>query len=338
MESNTILILRDLDMIYASLYDIFNQNFTCMGDKKFARIAFEYAKISSEINKDFKVIIIVNKEKIEELKLDPPFVNRFEKHIINFKMMLNEKDIEISKKISNYLKEISGIKNNDLKINLKKLLINCEEHNLDGLIFKIKNDYSLSLNNPKYEDIIIKKLLNYIVPTFCQDIIAYLKITDFNFEFHNMNDIVIDIYQKKRFYNFLDFLEKLPKNKNIIYTFSKITEDILFDEEKEIKNKLGIFNKESIEIVIMDSIKSENDLIFLLKSFSSQKNRKILVLKISEKEFNLMNSVSYIISNFEKENDKLKEKIIIFTIHMKRILKKEEKEKINLKLNLILFL
>jgi len=77
----------------------------------------------------------------------------------------------------------------------------------------------------------------------------------------------------------------------------------------------------------MDSIKSENDLIFLLKSFSSQKNRKILVLKISEKEFNLMNSVSYIISNFEKENDKLKEKIIIFTIHMKRILKKEEKEK-----------
>ena len=71
MESDNILILRDLDMIYASLYDIFNQNFTCMGDKKFARIAFEYAKISSEINKDFRVIIIVNKEKIEELKILP---------------------------------------------------------------------------------------------------------------------------------------------------------------------------------------------------------------------------------------------------------------------------
>jgi hypothetical protein len=53
METDNVLILRDLDMIYPSLYDLFNQNFTCMGDKKFARIAFEYAKISSEVNKDF---------------------------------------------------------------------------------------------------------------------------------------------------------------------------------------------------------------------------------------------------------------------------------------------
>ena len=105
MSSDNILILRDLDIVYASLYDIFNQNFTSMGDKKFARIAFEYAKISSEINKDFRVIIIVNKEKIEELKLDPPFLNRFEKHIINFKMLLNERDIKISKKLVNILKK-----------------------------------------------------------------------------------------------------------------------------------------------------------------------------------------------------------------------------------------
>ena len=31
METDNILILRDLDMIYPSLYDLFNQNFTCMG-------------------------------------------------------------------------------------------------------------------------------------------------------------------------------------------------------------------------------------------------------------------------------------------------------------------
>ena len=102
MESDSILILRDLDMVYASLYDIFNQNFTSMGDKKFARIAFEHAKISSEINTEFRVIITVNKEKIEQLKLDPPFLNRFEKHIIDFKMILNDIDIEISKKMNNF--------------------------------------------------------------------------------------------------------------------------------------------------------------------------------------------------------------------------------------------
>ena len=39
----------------------------------------------------------VNINQIENLKLDPPFLNRFEKHIIDFKMILNDRDIEIEK-------------------------------------------------------------------------------------------------------------------------------------------------------------------------------------------------------------------------------------------------
>ena len=125
METDNVLIFRDLDMIYASLYDLFNQNFTCMGDKRFARIAFEYAKISSEVNKDFHAIVIVNKNQIKNLKLDPPFLNRFEKHIVNFKMLLEEKDIEIAKKITEYIELISSFNNEkNLKIDLEKLLIN----------------------------------------------------------------------------------------------------------------------------------------------------------------------------------------------------------------------
>ena len=34
METDNVLILRDLDIIYPSLYDLFNQNFTVMGEKK----------------------------------------------------------------------------------------------------------------------------------------------------------------------------------------------------------------------------------------------------------------------------------------------------------------
>ena len=325
MESDNILILRDLDMIYASLYDIFNQNFTCMGDKKFARIAFEYAKISSEINKDFRVIIIVNKEKIEELKLDPPFLNRFEKHIINFKMLLNEKDIEISKTIARYLKEITGSKNKKLNLNLSKLLINCEEHNIDGLIYKIKNDLNINIDNREYENIIIEKVLEKIVPTFCQDIIAYLMTEKINIEFHIFNDRVINLYQKSRFFNFSSFFEKLKSKKNVIYTFSKITEEILY-EEKDLVNKFGVFSIHSIQTVIIESIKSENDLVFLLKNFANNKNKNVLILKLSEKEMNQMNSINFVITKYEKENIELKEKIIIFTVHKQRKLKNENKK------------
>lgn len=111
------------------------------GGKKFARIAFEYAKVSSEVNKDFHVIVIVNKNQIQNLKLDPPFLNRFEKHIVNFNMLLNDKDEEIAEKISEYLDLLATFNNNDkLKIDLEKLLINCKKHNIEGLIFAIKNE------------------------------------------------------------------------------------------------------------------------------------------------------------------------------------------------------
>ena len=34
METDDILLMQDLDMIYPSLYDLFNQNFTIMGNKQ----------------------------------------------------------------------------------------------------------------------------------------------------------------------------------------------------------------------------------------------------------------------------------------------------------------
>ena len=53
-------------------------------------------EISSEVKKDFHVIVIVNNNKIKDLKLDPPFLNRFEKHIVNFKMLLEKREIDIN--------------------------------------------------------------------------------------------------------------------------------------------------------------------------------------------------------------------------------------------------
>ena len=227
METDNILILRDLDMIYASLYDLFNQNFTIMGDKKFARIAFEYAKISSEVNNNFHVIVIVSKNKIKQLKLDPPFLNRFEKHIVTFNMLLEEKDIEIAKKITEYIDLISSFNNNKkLKIDLGKLLINCKQHNIEGLIFKIKNDKNkneewINKSILEYEENIIKKVFEKIVPTFCQDIIASMMTSKIDQKYNRIKDTILEIYKKSNYNNFESFFQKIESKKNIIYTFSK---------------------------------------------------------------------------------------------------------------------
>ena len=240
METDNILILRELDIIYPSLFDLFNQNFTCMGDKKFARIAFEYAKISSEVNPNFRVIIIVNHIKIEELKLDPPFLNRFEKHIINFKMLLSEKDIEICDKIMAYLGLISSYNNNKkLKLDLEKIMVNCQRHSIEGLIYKLKNE-ELDESSSKYENKLIQKVFEKIVPTFCQDIIASIISSKMDGKYKKYNEKVLEIYQENKCVNFETFFKEIELRRNIIYTFSKITEEII-EENVQLKNQYHKF-------------------------------------------------------------------------------------------------
>ena len=78
IETNKVLILKDLDIIYKSLYGLFSQNFTYMCEKKFVKI---YPNLFSEVDKDFRIIIIVSSEQIKNGKITPPLLNRFEKHI-----------------------------------------------------------------------------------------------------------------------------------------------------------------------------------------------------------------------------------------------------------------
>ena len=333
METENILILRDLDMIYASLYDLFNQNFTCMGDKKFARIAFETARISSEVNKNFHCIVIVDKNQIKYLKLDPPFLNRFEKHIVNFKILLEKKDIEIAQKIYDFIELISSFNNEKkLKIDLEKLLVNCKLHNIEGLIFKIKNNLNeneelLKDDNPDYENTIIKEVLKRIVPTFCQDILASLMSCKFDQKYKYMSETIIEIYKQSFCNNFEVFFKRIESKRNIIYTFSKSNED-LFKENQDITNKYGVFNNQSTSDKTVDSIKAEEDLIFILKEFINEENKQLLILRFSENDLNKMNSVNYVINNYQKENPLLAEKIILFVVHKQRFEKDVKLKKI----------
>ena len=326
--TGSILILKDIDFIYTSLNDLFDRKFTFLGEKKFLTITFEHTKISVEVNKDFHCIVIMNKEQLRNLKLDTKFLNRFERYLINFNMFLEERDIKIAKNITEYIKIISSFnQEKNLKIDLEKLLINCNQNNIEGLIFKIKNNLFKNKikkeqdidDNEEYEKIIMKEILKIIVPTFCQDIMAsfiYIK-NKLDKKYKEINEALIKIYKESHYNNFKSFLKNLNSKKNIIYTFSKIYENIL-DDENDIENEFGIFNKQNSIIDNIQSIKEEKELISILKAFINKENQNLLILKFSDNELNKINSTNCLINNFQKENPKLEEKIIIFIIHMKR--------------------
>ena len=78
VETDNVLILKDLDDIYPFLYDLFSQNFAYIGEKRFVNIAFDSEALYSEVHKDFRIIIIVNSEQIKNKEIDLPLLSRFE--------------------------------------------------------------------------------------------------------------------------------------------------------------------------------------------------------------------------------------------------------------------
>jgi len=129
-----------------------------------ARIALSYSHdIKINIHSNYRIIILMDPEQIS--KQDSPFLNSFEKHILSYERILNKEKISFSKKILTNLKElITSISNKEIKLNLSKQLLNCNEDEINGIIYKSNSN---NLEEIKLE--IFKK----IVPTFSQNLIIF---------------------------------------------------------------------------------------------------------------------------------------------------------------------
>lgn len=125
MEQGFILILKDLDNIYGSLYDMLNQNYIAVGSKKNCRVALgPYSNPMCHVHEDFKCIVLVEESKLDYS--DPPFLNRFEKQQFRFEDMMNKKTIKIR---------------DDL------LVFSTEFCKIDGHAYKTKDVFALSGEN-----------------------------------------------------------------------------------------------------------------------------------------------------------------------------------------------
>ena len=98
-------ILKNLESVYPSLYDLFNQNFTVHGNKNYSRLALgSNTNTFAYVDKEFRCIVNVETSKLD--KEEAPFLNRFEKHIMSFEYMM---DNELIKEAENIKRNIDGM-------------------------------------------------------------------------------------------------------------------------------------------------------------------------------------------------------------------------------------
>jgi len=316
MEKGNILILKNLDLVYFSLYNLFNQNFIDLNNKSYIKISLN-SNSFYYVNNNFRLIIIADLESNEEAN----FLNKFEKHILSFENLLSNELIKEATKIKFILDEIVKCDEKIFKTTpyeYGKLLVNNSLEEVQGLIYEASKK---GLNKEEMNEFVLSKF----ALTLPQDILINMKINDLKNKDKSFEKI-IELYKKGEHSNFSNFLKTMNGYKNIIYTFSNNLEAL--KNIDNINNELiGIINKENIKEIIISSIKSENDLEREIDFFLNEKKYKICIIRLMPYEGNLMNYLKYFIENKEKnlvENNS--QKVFIFIVYMTKILKEELKE------------
>ena len=334
MEKDTILILKDFESIYPSLYDLFNQNFIKVKEKKYARIALGNKTNSfSEVNKRFRCIIIVDQDKIPDQEI--PFLNRFEKQNISFEYLMNDKQISIANEL--YEKCIKLVSYDEKKIclidyDINNLLINCDEEEILGFVY-METQGKKEINEEDCEKI-ENKFISKISILLPQDIILILLFNKINWNDKDENkkfyNKLLDYYNNNVHNNIKSLLLNYDneRNKIIIYTFTNIIESINIENlcSYDIKS-LGKIKQSNIHQIGISSIQNEYELENEIEDFLENKNLKIFILKLLPFECSTIDYLKTIIENKEAEykskNLEKLNKLFIFIIHLERINKKD---------------
>ena len=335
MEQGIITVFKNLESIYPSLYDLFNQNFTIIHQQKYARIAVGNSNNKmTEVNNNFKCIILINQNDIHNQ--DPPFLNRFEKYLFSFENLLNEelikKSEEIFKNIKNFIL-FNENENNNININNLLEFFNLED--IQAIIYKMKkineNNNNNNDNNEFDEEKIEDEILKTIAPILSQDLFAFSKVNNFDKETPNYFEKIIKFYQQTEHNNIKNFIKNMKNNKNIIFTFSDIL-DIFYENDFYIENEnFGIINENSIENdIFIQQINSENEIEKIIKNFMKNENKNLIIFKFLPNNIEHLNHIKFIIENYERENINIKNKAFIFIIYLKRFQFKNNNSKQNL--------
>jgi len=160
MESERVLVLKDLDSIYGSLYDMLNQNYSRVGMKNNCRIALgPYSNPMCQVNNRFRCVVLVDEQKVDYT--DPPFLNRFEKQILRFTDIIDARLASLIEELTVWVKEFCIISQHAFV--LEQSFAGYNRDTIFSLVYQITNNKQEdSQSNHSLK--LCKKALLWLVP------------------------------------------------------------------------------------------------------------------------------------------------------------------------------
>lgn len=301
-ETSMTLIMRQLGHLYDNLYDMFNQNFAVSARKKYCRIALgALYHPRCLVNDDFYCIVFINQQDVE--KCDPPFLNRFEKHPIKIKDLVDPQHWEMATHLHNWLADLLPVTSNDHFPLLQHLFIGYNPNHICSLVndtWDELNHQQQLINENTVMDLCKEKLLR--VASF--DLVVTLALKS-----SHVQDNQELIQQYYNIHARTTFPEVIARNthKQIIYTYTQIYDNIPYDTKTTDEIKLGNFK---IELELVNKIKAHYQL---------DSSKRLLLIRIDYRvEHKQLLSIKHILLNAMNEQRRQHERYVWLIIHLQR--------------------
>ncbi|GES94812.1 hypothetical protein GLOIN_2v1481157 [Rhizophagus clarus] len=311
VEAGRPLILTDLEIIYGSLYDLWNQNYI-VGDeenpKYFTRVALgAYANPMLSVSPNFKCILVMDERNLASAY--PPLLNRFEKQKMSISDILSDRQKDLVQQLNGWTRQMSTLVGvNQItqrnKFTQKDLFIGFDkDETLQSLVIDV------SKNNPEAnDDEIIEKCKECLIAVATSDgviraersalernEINQWKYVYFNQQHHDsLYDYFIALFNRER------SLAEPSGNLVIVNTFSNINMDI---------NSClrGFLN---CQVDKLSTFKTEAQLTNRIKHFWLESTDHMLILQCDVTTVNAgcVKLAKYIIEQYQNEFLTKKEK------------------------------
>ena len=322
MERDCILILKDLENIYGSLYDMLNQNYAVVNKRKHCRVALgPYSNSMCQVNDDFRCIVLVDENKVDFS--DPPFLNRFEKQLLRLSDELTNEQKTVMRDLDDWVQEISTVQSLESQFGTTDMFVGFNEDTLPSLVFSHCHDTHCSR-----EDVLKK----------CKEDLMWIASTDGVLRAENCNlskndslevqELSNEYFKKPLHQGFAAFVEHIITNhqkstffgsdeigsKTVVMTFSSIHTDI----SQCLPNGL------ECQVERLSAYKSEKLLAERIREFWLNPEKKLFVLQCKpELDGPHLLLARYIIEEarkkqFSSERNEQQNKHICIVVHMQR--------------------
>ena len=285
-ENPVTLIMRRMGHLYDNLYDLFNQSFAISGNKQYCRIPLgPLYHPRCLVHENFYCVVFVRQQDV--VKCDPPFLNRFEKHVINMESLVHRQHWTMTSALITWITKLLPTNINPHFPLPQHLFVDYSDDYICHLVI----DACTHLNIAMEEGLEETDEENLAVMSYCKE--RLMRTSSFDLplimslrddeESQSLIDQYYDVHERLSFANFIEqALEQKTIENQVIYTYTQLYHSIdCVKNDNGVKEiNLGNFKTE-LELTnqIKEHYRSENARILLIRVDYHQEHEHILLLK-----------------------------------------------------------